>query len=129
MAFTLTMLAPWLRQRESFILFFGAVSLSAWYGGRGPGLFSCVLTAFLHDYFIFYPPFEFSFGREEIVPLCVFLAVAYMISSMTTALARAEENAREQQQWLQVTLSSIGDAVIATDSRGNGCLSTPSPRR
>lgn len=31
---------------------------------------------------------------------------------------RAEESLREQREWFQVTLSSIGDAVIATDTRG-----------
>ncbi len=31
---------------------------------------------------------------------------------------RAEEQVREQQEWLRVTLGSIGDAVIATDTQG-----------
>jgi PAS domain S-box-containing protein len=31
---------------------------------------------------------------------------------------RAEEELRRQREWLQVTLSSIGDAVIATDATG-----------
>jgi PAS domain S-box-containing protein len=31
---------------------------------------------------------------------------------------RAEEQIREHQEWLRVTLSSIGDAVIATDTEG-----------
>ncbi len=31
---------------------------------------------------------------------------------------RAEERARHEQEWLSVTLASIGDAVIATDGRG-----------
>ncbi len=31
---------------------------------------------------------------------------------------RAEERLREQQEWLRVTLASIGDAVIATDTHG-----------
>jgi PAS domain S-box-containing protein len=31
---------------------------------------------------------------------------------------RAEEELRRQREWLQVTLSSIGDAVIATDTSG-----------
>jgi len=118
-AFVLVMLVPWLRQRESFILFFAAISFSAWYGGYGPALLSCALTAFLHDYFVFYPPWEFSFGLEEVGPLLLFLAVAIMISSMTHSLARAEAQARDQRQWLEVVLSSIGDAVIATDAHGN----------
>ena len=31
---------------------------------------------------------------------------------------RAEEQVRRQQEWLRVTLASIGDAVIATDTQG-----------
>ncbi len=31
---------------------------------------------------------------------------------------RAEEKLRREREWLQVTLASIGDAVIATDERG-----------
>src|SRR4051812_25265913 len=109
-AFTLTILIPWLHLRDSFILLLGAVSLAACYGGRGPALLSCVVVAILHDYFIFPPVFEFALGIDEIIPLSIFFLVAFMISSLTTGLATAEETAREQKQWLQVTLSSIGDA-------------------
>jgi|GEM_PF-712087 len=35
-----------------------------------------------------------------------------------TAIKRAEETLRQQREWLSVTLSSIGDAVIATDVHG-----------
>ena len=34
-------------------------------------------------------------------------------------LKRQEETLREREEWLRVTLSSIGDAVIATDTAGN----------
>ena len=118
-AFGVTMLVPTLRHRESFLLFFAAVFLSAWYGGRGPGLVACLVTGFLWDYFVFEPAGEFSFGAEAIVPLIIFLLVAVMTGSFTTSLTNAEEQAREQREWLQVMLSSIGDGVIATDSSGN----------
>jgi PAS domain S-box-containing protein len=35
-----------------------------------------------------------------------------------TERKRAEEDLRQQREWFQVTLSSIGDAVITTDTRG-----------
>jgi membrane protein implicated in regulation of membrane protease activity len=38
------LLAPLLEPRD-FALFLGAVMLSAWYGGLGPGLFSVVISA------------------------------------------------------------------------------------
>jgi PAS domain S-box-containing protein len=39
--------------------------------------------------------------------------------SINVARRRAEEGLRKQSEWLQVTLSSIGDAVISTDAKGN----------
>jgi PAS domain S-box-containing protein len=38
---------------------------------------------------------------------------------------KAEEDLRRQREWLQVTLSSIGDAVIATDTRGQVTFLNP----
>ena len=38
--------------------------------------------------------------------------------SINLARRRAEEALRKQSEWLQVTLSSIGDAVISTDVEG-----------
>jgi PAS domain S-box-containing protein len=38
---------------------------------------------------------------------------------------RAEEEVRRQREWLQVTLSSIGDAVIATDTDGHVLFMNP----
>ncbi len=40
------------------------------------------------------------------------------LSKEVSRRKRVEEQLREQREWLQVTLSSIGDAVIATDTRG-----------
>jgi PAS domain S-box-containing protein len=44
------------------------------------------------------------------------------VGANQTAIAiqqrRSEERLREQQEWLKVTLASIGDAVIATDTHG-----------
>jgi PAS domain S-box-containing protein len=115
-AFVVTMLVPTLRHRESFVLFFAAIFVTAWYGGRGPGLAACVITGFLWDYFVFEPAGVFSIGADAIIPLVVFLLVVLLTGSFTTNLALAEESAREQREWLQVTLSSIGDGVIATDA-------------
>jgi PAS domain S-box-containing protein len=40
------------------------------------------------------------------------------ISRQSKIAAFAEQSVREQREWLRVTLSSIGDAVIATDTEG-----------
>lgn len=50
-----------------------------------------------------------------------FLILNHRIEDLTREVAlrkKAEEQARAQREWLHVTLSSIGDAVIATDAEG-----------
>jgi PAS domain S-box-containing protein len=42
---------------------------------------------------------------------------------------RAQERLREQQEWLRVTLASIGDAVIATDTQGQVTFLNPVAER
>ncbi|HZQ73885.1 MAG TPA: ATP-binding protein [Burkholderiales bacterium] len=46
------------------------------------------------------------------------LWVARTLDRIAAQRAQAEEQAEEQREWLQVTLASIGDGVIATDAAG-----------
>ncbi|MDX1950765.1 MAG: PAS domain S-box protein [Verrucomicrobiota bacterium] len=70
---------------------------------------------------------QWSAGGSPILYLVPFFgtSISLLLFIMTGREARArqrsEQNARElfeQREWLQVTLSSIGDAVIAADTRG-----------
>ena len=46
------------------------------------------------------------------------LLISYVIVTDVSARRKIEAELRQQREWLAVTLSSIGDAVIATDTRG-----------
>ncbi len=64
---------------------------------------------------------RYAFLTDVIANLiaCALLsAVSYVVISDVTARKRAEEVLRQQREWLHVTLSSIGDAVITTDTNG-----------
>src|SRR5215813_10656369 len=52
-------------------------------------------------------------------------SVSYVVVSDVNARKRAEVALRQQREWLQVTLSSIGDAVIATDTNGDVTFLNP----
>ena len=57
-----------------------------------------------------------------------FLALNEQVSNLNKEILRrreTEEALRRQKEWLQVTLKSIGDAVIATDAVGNVAFMNP----
>ncbi|HEY6820898.1 MAG TPA: ATP-binding protein [Burkholderiales bacterium] len=68
--------------------------------------------------------FSEAFGLAAFTLLMIFsfsalvLWVARTLDRIAAQRAQAEEQAEEQREWLQVTLASIGDGVIATDAAG-----------
>jgi PAS domain S-box-containing protein len=94
-------------------LIIAAMIGSAWYLGRGPGL----LVAFAFEFALYlFSPTPYT-GRSAVLTfnrLVLFGSLVLFASSRRDV----EKKLREQREWLQVTLNSIGDAVIATDIQG-----------
>jgi len=86
---------------------------SAWYLGRGPGLLIAFAFEITLDYFTG-PPRNARAAMIVVNRLVLFVSLVLFASSRRNA----ERRLREQREWLRVTLSSIGDAVIATDIQG-----------
>jgi PAS domain S-box-containing protein len=107
-----------------FITFFLGVAFSAWYGGLGPGLFATLLASFISLYGWLPPEHTLLIhDRTTAIGLFTFLLICSAISALSEAMHRArrrvEENAAalsESRRLLAITLGSIGDAVIATDT-------------
>ena len=78
-----------------FILLPAAVIVSAWYGGRGPGLLAAVISAIGAD-ILFLPPAGFGVLRDDIFPLVALLAEAVLIVEVTVRLRRTREVARRE---------------------------------
>ncbi len=74
-------------------------------------------------------PFIRNTAHESLLLLQTFMGIIAMTGlSLGVAVAtrhRAEQALRQQREWLQTTLASIGDAVIATDVKGNVTLMNP----
>src|SRR5918995_4643909 len=72
-AFALKLLLdPLIAQDVPFLLVFGAIMVSAWYGGLGPGLLATAAAGLATDYFFLSPKGSFSLLSLETVPLLVF---------------------------------------------------------
>ena len=67
-------------------------------------------------------PFAGQTLHESLLMLQAFLSVVAVTTLVLAAVVaerrKADAAAQEQREWLAVTLSSIGDAVIATDTQG-----------
>ncbi|MGB9180223.1 MAG: ATP-binding protein [Pyrinomonadaceae bacterium] len=94
-------------------LFIVAMIATAWYLGRGPGLLFAIVFELTLDYFST-APFSYRIAFIIFNRMVLFTSLVLFASSRRNA----EKRLREGREWLQVTLSSIGDAVIATDIRG-----------
>jgi PAS domain S-box-containing protein len=109
-------LAAALGNTVPFILYFPAVVVAAHYGGLGPGLAAMLVSA---------SAAWFLGLSVDALQLGVFLIVATFMTLVNDALRQAqrramqsEEQQRNERELLHVTLSSIGDAVIATQPDG-----------
>ncbi|MBI1764706.1 MAG: PAS domain S-box protein [Acidobacteria bacterium] len=126
-------LDPILELRAPFIIYLPTVVLCAWFGGMGPGLLATVLSA-ITTWYVFLPP-QFSFVvTEPTAPaqLIIFTLAGVFNCWLAESLHRArrkteasEAREREQRERYRVTLSSIGDAVIATDAHGQVTFMNP----
>jgi PAS domain S-box-containing protein len=118
LAAAITWAFPLLGSRIPFALFYAAVILSTWYGGKHPGLLTTALSALVSAYLFLGIPYSFDRSLEEALLLGVFLLVSLVITFLTERAQRAESKERASREQLLTTLKSIGDAVIATDAQG-----------
>jgi two-component system, cell cycle sensor histidine kinase and response regulator CckA len=116
-----TLLIAGLLQRNSLsinltILVVAAVLIPAWYGGLGPGML--VAISFELVSIVSRPPApdaslgNYVFGHASTTAFYTLLVL------LASGRRKAEKNIKDQREWLKVTLSSINDGVIATDTAG-----------
>jgi PAS domain S-box-containing protein len=73
----------------TYSFFLGAVMLSSWISGLGPGLLSTLLGSIAADYFLLSPIHELTFDASRAVQLSTFVAIAVLISSLNDSRRRA----------------------------------------
>jgi signal transduction histidine kinase len=105
-AVLLTGLLPPLEPTPS-MLFFGAVAMSAWYGGLGPGLVATGLSVLALDYYFVDPVYALGVGAADAVRLALFCLVSILISWLDAARKRVEEALREQNRHKEEFLAML----------------------
>lgn len=101
-AFLKTLLQPVTPGQSPFLLFFGAVMFSAWYGGPGPGVLATLLAALSVDYFFMLPPqVVLRHSLSQNLQLLVFVSEGFLATWLCTLLHRARQGAEASAQETQ----------------------------
>ena len=126
----LTALLPAVAEGTPFLFFFAAVMVSAWYGGLGPSLLTILLAAVWSVAFVLPAQAALHGGTQaKMLRLSLFMGVTLLMSALHTRQRRATAVEHLQREYWQTTLTSIGDAVIVTDTRGNVTAMNPDAQR
>ncbi len=103
-----------------FVTLFGATAAAQWYGGRYPGI-SVALLGLIGCVMLLTP----TDGRTRmdevggVLGIAAFLFTSALILGFGEVARAAQAATHHRSETLRVTLHSIGDAVITTDTRGH----------
>jgi C4-dicarboxylate-specific signal transduction histidine kinase len=88
-------------------LFLGAIMITAWYGGIGPGLFATALSSLAFDYY-FLPPIHSLVAKPGEIPrLIVFTLSAVFVGALSAAQRSATESLKRARDKLRATLHEL----------------------
>ena len=114
------LLDPWMRDALPLVTLFGAVAAAVWVGGIGPAVTVAILGYLACDYLFIEPRGAIRFTSvASVLGALAYLFTCALIVAFGEAMRRAQLRASQRQEVLRVTLGSIGDAVITTDTDGH----------
>ncbi len=111
--------------RVAFITAYAAVFAAAWWAGRGPGLLATALSVLGVALMVATPdgafPTDIPFWAGALMFAVLGVVITLLIDRTRVAQRESDIQARAlrlREEWLRVTLRSIGDAVVATGLDG-----------
>lgn len=117
-AMGLTILMWPILERTPFLLFFGAVTLSAWYGGLGPGILATIATVLLVDYLFFEPRYILFTGLNDLLLFIVFGLQAFFISWLENNRQLIYQELQQSKAELEVIIHNVMDGITVQNDEG-----------
>jgi PAS domain S-box-containing protein len=112
-------LDPLLGDSLPLVTLFGAVAIAVWAGGYRPAGVVAILGYLACDFLFIEPRGHVISGDvQALVGLLAYFFTCLIIIGIGSVMRAARLRGGEREEMLRVTLASIGDAVITTDTQG-----------
>jgi PAS domain S-box-containing protein len=94
-----------------------AVVLSAWYGGRGPGLFASAICAAGTLYWFIPPVSSFAVSPDHLLGFSLFIAVCLLLSEFSSVRRRATHALRASEERFHALVQFSFDVYWESDAQ------------
>jgi PAS domain S-box-containing protein len=98
-----------------FLFYYGAVIISAWKGGAGPGLIVALLAILTTSVPMLDEPFSFRLTYADLVQFGVFSLIVILVSWLEQTRRATEQTLREDSESFQIILNNVADGIYAMD--------------
>ena len=118
-AFFLTQLFWPVLYQTPFMLFFGAVAVTALYGGWGAGALTILGSVLIIAFFFLPPTGMFWIGdQSDLHRLMLFIGVSSLIAWTASLRKRSEDELKSTKNQLEVIFKSVADGISVQDKTG-----------
>ena len=98
-------------------LFLTAIVISAWQGGKGPGLIATLMSGLILDYVFITPQYQLSGTWDDVGRLVVFGFEGFLLSWLVVSRRRVEIDVRKSREELRALSSHLQTGVEAERTR------------
>ena len=106
---------PLLHGTAIYQLPIAAVVLSAWYGGRGPGLLASVVCATGILYWLIPPVNSFELHSDYALAFLIFIALCLLLTAFSAGRRRAEQALRVSEERLRTAYAALQAEIGKTE--------------
>src|SRR6266404_813776 len=99
-----------------------AVVVSAWYGGRGPGLFALVISVAGVLYWFIPPADSFALPTEYVLSLCLFVTLGVVLIEFSVGRRRVEHALEESEGRFRLMAETVPEILWIESIEPRGAL-------
>ena len=101
-----------------FALFFIAVAVTTWYGGRLPGFAALILSVIVCIYFIIPPHYGFVLHLPDVFKIGTFMAVSFFLVMVVAGMHKRERSIRASESRYRTLFEYAPDGIIIASPEG-----------